>query len=242
MSPVLQMETYLPKIQEAFRRDGYPRFEVLLTQEIQLGPEFKVATGSSWVFSNKDKSEAVVLSPLFVSLMASEYDTFDVFAEKLERVLRVVAEAADLDLCERIGLRYVDLIRLDDGETWDDYLAPGLLGPPMDRLSPEKFLYRFEGRATTSAGELAIKLFQSDDGRFLPPDLSPQEIEYKVSVESGEVVTVLDTDHFSVGPRDFDPPSIIEQMWLLHDKIDMAFRSAVTEKALQKWGSGEPSD
>ena len=237
MSAVLQMETYLPSIQEELRRAGYPRFDAMVTQEIVFAPEFKMSNSPSWVFANKDKSEAVVVSPSFVSLMTNRYDTFDAFSERFKLALQTVAQMADVELAERLGLRYVDLVRLQPGEQWADYLAPGLLGPPTEVLQdPAAYTLRFDGRGRTGIGELVTRVLRLS-GAFLPPDLVPTELEFDVQLAPDEVVTIIDTDHFAAAPREFDPDALIDEAWLLHDKIDQAFRAAVTPTALERWGA-----
>lgn len=237
ISPVLRMETFIPDIQENLRSHGLPRFNVAQAQELVLGPQLQFSMTPQWTFADKDGREEVVVSPSAVTVLTKEYDTFDTFSERLQQILGIVGEATDVALCERLGLRYVDLVRVGENEELADYLKPGLIGIPAEDLKFKKILYRFEARGATSVGEMVLRAFQTQDGTFLPPDLVTTQLKFDVELDNEEFVTVLDFDHGSVAPRDFEPSALIRSLWDLHDSIDLAFRASITETALERWGA-----
>lgn len=198
-------------------------------------PELR--TTVQWVFSNKDQSKAVILAPDFVVLETSRYTIFDDFSQDFKQVLEILGEVTEASLAERLGLRYVDLIRPTTPDDFATYIKPGLLGLDDEGLGVNRSLFRFEQRGATDAGTLVIKLLQSDNGAFLPNDIDGSHLEFGLSLEEGEKVGVLDIDHFSQASRDYDAQSLILQLWELHDCTDRAFRQAVTPEALQLWGA-----
>jgi hypothetical protein len=101
--------------------------------------------------------------------------TFDRFSKSLRLALEVVGDAAKPALIERIGLRYIDLIRPRPNESWTAYLKQGLHG------------------------------------------LSPQAIGMTKGLQRHE------TDQ------------VMTAMWELHENLDVSFRDAVTEHALNQW-------
>jgi uncharacterized protein (TIGR04255 family) len=86
-------------------------------------------------------------------------------------------------------------------------------------------------------------LAQRNDRGFLPPDIEPSSLNHnEPEVKKGEVVTLLDTDHFqdlSKEPFDFSTEVVMQRLWRLHDNTDLAFRAAVTQFALNAWGAEE---
>lgn len=239
ISPVLQMETYIPQIQERLRHKGYPVFRPSKIQEFNILPDGKaqVASTDRWIFAEKDRRTAVVIAPDFVVLETSRYDVFDAFSDSFEVALREVGEVVGVALAERIGLRYIDLIRPAEGESLAEYLNAGLKGLSAAELETDGLLHRYEATGKTKAGQLVVRLFQTAQGVVLPPDLVPGDIELaQIQLAPNERVSILDIDHFSVTQRDYEPAKLMDDMWALHDASDKAFRAAVTPRALERWG------
>jgi len=237
ISPILSMQDYIPTIQEKLRHKGYIKYKHSPTQEIILGPQIQVASLNRWFFTDRDEQEAVIISPQFIVLETTNYNVFDTFIQSFKEVLIIFQEITNATLAERIGLRYVDVIRPKEGQALSDYLQPGLLGIPAEQLGASKSLYRFEANALTSAGGLVLRLFQSDNGSYLPPDISLESVKPTLQIEQGETVTVLDIDNFSLQQCDFVTDDLVKSMWQLHDYTDRAFKAAVTETAFHFWGS-----
>lgn len=242
ISPVLQMETYIPRIQERLRHKAFPAFRPSKIQEFNLLPDGKaqVVSTDRWIFAEKDRRTAVVIAPDFVVLETSRYDVFDTFSDSFEVVLREIGDVVGIAFAERIGLRYIDLIRSAEGEELTDYLNPGLKGLSAVELETDRLLHRYEATGATKAGQLVVRLFQTTQGGVLPPDLVPGDVELgNIQPVPNERVSILDIDHFSVTQRDYDPAKLVDDMWTLHDASDKAFRAAVTPKALERWGKIE---
>lgn len=240
-APILKMPQYVPEIQEGLRKNGFPGYELRTTQKIVLGPVSQATQTERWLFTNRDKNRSVILGNDFVVLAASDYDRFEEFAGTLEDVLSIVSPACSPGFSSRLGLRYVDLIRVAEDRSLDTYLQPGLRGLEPQDLAASSIIHQMQCRAETSAGILCIRVWQNRDGRVLPPDLAADELPYHFECpDRGELLTILDIDHFSENEREFEPSTLIRDFWLLHEGTDRAFRSTVTPEAMQLWG-GETS-
>lgn len=237
--PVLKMEEFLPSLQESLRHRGLPKFSESVSQGIVFGPDIKTRTERRWLFSSRDGKETAVVGESFVSLMTSRYEVFEAFVERLRLLLEVVHGAAQPSGTERLGLRYVDLIRPAADESLDQYLVGGLLGLPAESLGARRQTFRFESLAATPIGQLRVGLWQASDGAVLPPDLPPGDVRLDVEVAAGETVTLLDIDSFAAQEQDFEPARLCDGMWGLHEFADRAFRAAVTPLALERWGATE---
>ncbi len=239
ISPVVAIEKYIPEIQEQLRHKGFPRFVRGQIQEIRFEVDAapKVHAVDRYEFQNKEGTSGITLATDFISFHTSKYEVYEKFEETFGAALAIIHQVVSLSLVERVGLRYIDLIRLNPGETFSDYLQPGLLGLEEEKLALQKSLSRFELIGITDAGKLVIRYSQSDNGTFLPPDLAPSPLKHNVQILPGEKVAFLDLDHFAEESRDFETGAVLETLGRLHGNLDRTFRSAVTETALQKWGS-----
>jgi uncharacterized protein (TIGR04255 family) len=211
------------------------------TQEILFGPITQAAQTERWFFTNRENTRSGILGCDFVVLAASAYDRFEEFTASLETALEIVRATCAPDFSNRVGLRYVDLIRVAQGQSLGTYLQPGIRGIQPEELGARSLLHQVQLRAETPAGVLAVRLWQNRDGRVLPPDIAPEELPFKFeSPAADEILTILDIDHYSVDQRNFDPSALIRHLWSLHDGTDRAFRSIVTPEAMRLWGETSP--
>jgi uncharacterized protein (TIGR04255 family) len=240
-SAVLAIDKYVPSFQERLRVEGFPRFQQEQVRSIELAlGNVTQREMTRWHFRDRNASSAVTLTTEFLALQTNRYESFDKFLKMTRLATDAFVRDARPSLVERVGLRYVNLIRPNEGEGFTKYLRPGLLGLREEDLGIEPQIHRFEMVGRTPTGSLLVtRLAVSQDGTFLPPDLSDNPLDYAIDLPAEEVVAVLDIDHFDISPFDFDPSAIEERLWGLHDQIDLVFRSAVTEDALRSWKGGD---
>lgn len=238
ISAVISVGKYVPEIQEELRRKGFPRFKRSELREFRLdfGSEPKVTTVERFEFQDKEATSGILLSPDFVALHASRYDVYERFADTLAGALDVIHRVMEISLAERVGLRYVDLVRVGQGESLGHYLKPGLLGLDTTAMGVGKALSRFELVGLSEIGKLVVRAYNLEPGALLPPDLTPATLKQQVEISPDETPYLLDFDHYSDGPQDFSVGAVMETMRRLHDNLDRAFRAAVTDEALAKWG------
>jgi uncharacterized protein (TIGR04255 family) len=238
---VLSMGQSVARIQERLKEMGFVRFQKSQIQNISFVPGSppKVEAQERWDFTDRDRQTGIVLAQDFVALHTSKYETFDVFGELFGRAVQIVSTEAPVELAERMGIRYVDLIRPGKDETLEDYLHPGLLGFPFSELKDEpigNWALRNEAVVQTTQGTLIVRCTSASKDQFLPPDLMPPVLEYNVRLEADERAAILDTDHFAIVDKDFKAEALLEQLDLLHQTASKVFRIAVTESALRNWG------
>ncbi len=245
IAPVIKMADYIPDIQESLRRSGLPRF--ISGEEVQLqvsqGQAASVQRSPRWEFQNKEQTHGIVITQDFIAAQTTAYDVYESFEEFFTTPLEVLAEIVEPGLVQRVGLRYVDLIRPRAEQRVSEFLKPSLRGLEAADIGADDLLSRFEMLAQTAEGTMRIRCLQTNNGSPLPPDLTSLNLNLTATVPDGllrgELVTILDLDHFSSVPRDYDPAKLIEAVGALHDNLDQAFRAAVTNEALAAWGSEE---
>jgi len=239
-SAVVAIDKYVPEIQEKLRHKGFPRFVRGQVHEIAFqadgAPKFSAV--ERFEFQNKEASLGIVLQSNSVAVHTNSYSNYEAFEEHTKTALMAVHRVANISLSERIGLRYVNLIRLESGEKWSDYLHQGLLGIDPDSVGVKKWVSGSQFLGETGVGQLAVRCSQSEQP--FPPDLITSSLSYSVALANkGEIVTTLDLDHFLEQASDFKVATVIATLEQLHESLDKVFTTAVTSKALTKWGKVE---
>ena len=182
-NPVAKMGSYVDEIQERLRREGFSRFETLQTTQLQIGPSGDSASQSpqlvpvpSWVFSRSDRSAGFILTTTFVSYHTTHYDTHRSFLPGLLRGLELVHAVVGLDHVARLGLRYLNAVWPEEGETVDRYLVPGLHGidaPFPLRYAMHESVFDTESGPLVSMGTLVVRVYRTTSPLGFPPDLVP---------------------------------------------------------------------
>jgi uncharacterized protein (TIGR04255 family) len=244
-SPIFSIGDYINHIQEQLRKNGFPKVAPNPLQTLTMGPGNipSVQSVPGWSFLNKTDDFGITLTSNFVSLDTTVYTKFDDLIDQFRVVLDILKSSTDVALVQRIGLRYVDLIKLNEGESFSDYLRPELVGFRFQDVEASNTDYVSHSTANTDSGKLLVRCFRTNSGIPLPPDLLPPKLKSPASVVLGEWVTFLDFDHYNEEQRDFVVDDIIEFFWKLHDITgDAFFNNAITAHAKTQWGLIEHRD
>jgi uncharacterized protein (TIGR04255 family) len=239
-APILAIGDYFPRIQDRLRLRGYPLAKNTPVQESLLTPTGLTShRRDRWQVANKASTQSVVVTENFLVLQTTAYSSFDAFVAELGLALETLATEVKQLLIQRIGLRYVDLVRDRGDETWTDFIQPGLHGIRSDAFADLTQSQLFQSVANTSTGTMIVRLFQNREGQVLPPDLAATDDLQRrptTALRPNELLTILDLDHFSEHEQEYTPGWVEQQAWALHDGLDRVFRqSLVTPRALEVW-------
>lgn len=223
----------LDRIHAALRED-LPVREDVTEAVIQVVGGLGRTSGARFVDSSRHR--AVLVTPPRIAVDTTSYSTFREFSSFLERVLDAVADVAPGRACNRLGLRYVDEIRVPGMQPasvaqWRDWIDPSLfpevalseaagrreMSGAIEETRENGFGVRFAWH--TGTGHLV-----APQGPLLVPDPS----------EPGPYFA-LDTDSYwiaspgvpIVGLGDPTLPARIRQ---LHDPVQAFFESSLTER------------
>jgi uncharacterized protein (TIGR04255 family) len=241
ISAVVAIKRYVPEIQEKLRGCGYPGFTSTQVPELIFGTSGSqpmVQPLSRFEFLDREERTGIVLTTKSVAIHTNRYTSFEEFSKTISMALEIVNSVAKLQLQERIGLRYIDLIELGSGEKQSDYLAKHLLGydPLAVGVSESIFNFRFEG--SSQYGQLVARHYNPQIDNMFPPDLAGISLDYSHrDVPMAGTASILDFDHSTIEKKDFAESEILQTLEELHDGVDILFRNSVTEHALKQWGS-----
>ncbi len=234
---VLKMEDYVPQIQERLRKAGYPLYRQGDIREVHFGPEKTDLTRTNrWHFDAMDRNAGFLLQAGSIVYHSTAYDTSDAFFAALKVGLSIIHEVVDIDVVERLGLRYVDAFQADEGHEFGEYFQPGIRGISLVELGAvqPRFLVHFVVD-TQIGGKLVIRLSQNTESGPLPPDLQPPDLAFTKHFAPDKKIAVLDYDHFIESVGRFSVEEVIETFGNLHTATSGAFRKTVSEFALEVW-------
>jgi len=243
-SPVRQMATYIPAIQEKFRRDGFPieragKVQVLVVSQGGV----QAVEQERWEYRSRDETWSILILQDSVVLQTTAYQRFEAFAETLARAVTTVLESTEHErfgVIHRVGLRYVDVVTPGDGEDFRQYLRPGLQGvaDAVFQAGTQRVHVESVGRTAVGklSGTMVVRVQQNDQGFDLPPDLVASAPNHAPRARKGELVTLIDVDHFIEGTFDPGADWVIARAYELHDHIIETFHDhIVTDHAVEVW-------
>ena len=223
---------FVAPFQEALRKD-YPVLRQERQLQVLIGPSggFPQDAGTILRFEQQDPDAwQVTLAPNFVSLSAKRYSRRSDFLSRLAVVLHALESWLDPKVCDRVGVRYIDRVSGEHLARLPELVRPEVLG--------------IRG-ATIDGGvevvhTLADALFKLDDASEFRSrwGLLPTGATYDPGIEpAGEQSWVLDLDHYSAQPVDFDLAAISGKVATFCDRIYRFFRWSVTDEFLDEFGA-----
>lgn len=241
-SKVRRMPELIPQIHDLLRNQGFPEDVSSTMQQVIIPPDGvpQIIPRQQDEFRSKDNKWSLVISEDMLVLITTAYDRFEGFVDRLKCSLEIVDQVAKINqgLVNRIGLRYVDVINPQPGETFRNYLQPSLHGPTSSVFTDLNNWLHLESVARTALGTMIVRITQNDQGIVLPPDIIHKPMIYKIKAEAGKIITLVDSDHFVEGSWDYDLANILDTTNELHQAINTAwFNDLVTPEALTIWGA-----
>lgn len=238
----LALEKHIPALQERLQAD-FPRLQTGHETVVQInagsGTPPQTITAQRFDFASADNRLGIILSRETLAFHATAYRNYEDFGQRLGAVLvHVGAELRHL-FVRRIGLRYVDIIAPEEGETPDDYVAPGLRCLPaltvMSRARSGLAISEFQ----LEEGALVIRYAIAAGQIGLPPDLQPLALAepdvLKRITPATPMSALLDFDRFAPLEETFDASQLKARFDRLHKDHSVAFRELTTEHAKEVW-------
>ncbi len=242
-NPVAAMAKYIDEVQDRLRREGYALFEPQQMAHLQLavaGQPPQVTQTTNWHFTKGDRSAGFVLNATSIAFHTTHYETNDRFLPELLRGLAAVHEIAQLEHVSRLGIRYLDAVLPQAGETVDQYLADGLHGVHFDArqcYALNESVFETNNGPLLPKGTLVVRVHRMEAPLGYPPDMMPPGLEPMPKFAGREVRAhaVIDTDHYveSLMPLEFG--QIDKQLHVMHDAIKRVFEQIVTDYAREVW-------
>jgi len=171
--------------------------------------------------------------------VGAEYGGVDDFAERFSEVCEALADVGGVARCDRLGVRYLDVIELDDAtDGWERWFRPEIVG----LASPELTRQALQSSLTET------RLQQQPTGPFAALQSPVEGILRHGVVPAGSILAgvpprpierrafILDMDTFIQSPQPLDEDALAEQYRALHGEIEKVFHWAVTPDGREHFG------
>lgn len=246
-NPVLKISDpkIIGEIQDRLRKMGYSDFQRHSAININF-PELLAGSPGSptidqferFVFANKNATKSFLVDRHAVTFQSTEYDVFETFSPDFISGLQVISECVEgFDFVNRIGIRYLDLVHPEAGQSELKYfLKPGVLG--IFETLPDRFLTSYslaECHLRCDVGNVITRTFISGGALAMPQDIQIIGIKLPDKCQISGVHAVIDTDASFEGRLTYDLDEISTKLYDLHEAASVAFKETVTPHAIDVW-------
>lgn len=241
--PRLQTVDGIAPLQEQLA-DLLPYMNQQIIQQVELlvGPAGPAAgsaqSGTIYVFTDDGGwSLQVTTQSATLSADGAAYRGVNDFRRRQETVWAALREASGVRRCDRLGVRYMDIIQLD-GADWADWFRPEIVGLASPELSGDVLASTLtETRLRSDLSEAFAGQTGQIEGiirhGIVPAGSLMQGIPPR---PIGQPSFILDMDTFVAATQPFEPQRLAEQFSELHAHIDKVFHWAVTEAGRKQFG------
>ena len=199
---------------------------------------------TAWEFATPDNSTALIFRRNGLVLHATKYTSSVEFLARLHRAVKtLVAEIPNI-FVNQFGLRYVDFVLPDSGETPDDYVDIRLNPTIGDNgnsplMAMSLAIYPFD-----NGGMLSLRYLRAKGQPELPPDLTTFALEKSVlmkkeGLSAEQPTAIIDTDVIRPFPtrKLLDPDSLLGEFKEMRAMEAEYFSKIITKHARSKWGA-----
>lgn len=242
---VLSLPKFVPDIQELFRKAKYPAFaphrsfmfNVVIGegQASELPPQPVPTSIESFHFGNVERTKSFVLDSEGLTLLSTNYGCYEDFSGEFIHGLGVIHDILELSFFERVGLRYINRVMPEAGDSIDMYVDPRVQGI-MPALEGEGVFSFSESFTRQGDVQLRARALIQGGGLAFPPDIpgTDLEIEPRFKAYNG-VSALLDNDGFIQKRHEFSVQTAKECLDSIYRVTSSAFERTVTPHALTLW-------
>lgn len=206
---------------------------------LQSGAGADISISSQVRFASPNSTTITTLSAQSLIAETTTYERYEQFRKVLSLVMASLLETAKPFGLGRVGLRYIDEIRVPDlvsPTEWSGFITPDLLAPPsvgerdsnLSRLSWEGVIQY------SSANDRKLVLrYGALWGQAVVPGGPLRFPQAKVVEDRERPFFLLDIDSFWAAPGEaepFDERRLIDLFDDLHEPTRKVFESSITEK------------
>lgn len=243
ISPVMAIESYIPKLQDALRLQGFPGFEKSQVTELTFSSQGMTTSEiTQWHFADPARTTSILMSQTKIGFETTAYDTFERFCQVFEIGISVALQELGGSLvAQRLGLRYVNALQPYMGEEFGTVLKEQLVGFDENFAGVTNTNFQIFFQGTTPEGTLSVRVIQPphradqpNAALLLPPDLTT-DLKIPLKFDLERKYRLLDLDHATRTEMALDTKTLLPLLTGLHARIETAFLEAVNQNAYARW-------
>ena len=186
-------------------------------------------------FETRDRTSAVTPGPDALVVETTEYERYEVFRESLETALQTLADLNPPDGVERVGLRYIDEIRVprpvSEWSDWCNWVNPSLVGPAENGAPLGLLALDWQGlmRFTSGSSNMVVLRYGPREGYAVDPS---GPLRRAGGVPEPSPYFLLDIDSFSEATDEvpaYEVAELLNTVDELHAPVRELFESVITE-------------
>jgi uncharacterized protein (TIGR04255 family) len=220
-APILKINTELPADFQDKIRNEFPNYEqdgqALIGPLAELVGEKYTNVEKNHKFTSLDGNWSINLTHTFIALSCIEYERWEEFGGKLEKIVEAFSDIYKPSDFTRIGLRYIDVINRKelglDNVGWTDLVKKqilGLIGIPKIGVAVKDFVSSYILQLDDKTSEVRIIT------------------RFGIEENNNEQCLIIDSD-FSNKER-HSMKDYIEKLHFLNKRASRLIRWAITEK------------
>ena len=226
----VQGAEFIAPFQESIRQE-YPVLQMEHVPSLLVGPE-EVAAGQevvAWRFSSADSEWRASLTPEFIALETTAYQSRSNFIGRMKDLLATVREHLAPAVVQRIGLRYIAQVTGEPLGRISDLVRPNLLGLTDTSLFSHvhNALSDVPAEAPEERAQLRLRWGQLAAGATHDPN---------AVVPINEPSWILDFDIFRSEQPPFDVALLTADLEQFAERLYSMFRWSVTDRFLEYYG------
>jgi uncharacterized protein (TIGR04255 family) len=240
---VAKIASFIPDLNEALRKGGYPHFQKQNTKKWQIqdstdkGMNVSCSDIPRWCFGNLDKTIIIRVDQESVTLLFTDYVHFENAEPHFRDILEIIEHTIPALQPLIVQLRYISYIPVEESSDPTDWVKPSVLGTPnlegltrLGSISETNFL-------SSDGGQLVARcISRVANDLTLPPDLLPLDAKLKYPLKSIVPFLLLENLHQrKADPVAFSAESCLKQLSALRKQNTEVFRAIGTPKALESW-------
>ena len=241
-NPVLEMAAFVPALQRAFGKLGFPDYYLRNVQGFEVlqapdGISVNSQGAERHMFRNMAKTAALVLDASALTYELTDYPDSQEFRSTFLKALDILHTHRPIEYFDRLGIRMLDAVQPVGSDSLDRYIAPQALGfasllsnvmAHQHTLTESLFLDGSRG--------LSVRTLRSPHRLAVPPDLMPLrlEIQPRFTEHQGEAV-ILDTDSFVGERKEYSSTATEAELKMLKSILSDAFVALTTDHAREIW-------
>lgn len=227
-------------------RDHTPLIQNIQVQNIPIHTSFsggQVETVTNiWMLLSSDRSLGVHLAPDQLLVFSKKYTNYTAFEQVLDKCLDVLLKRMRFMDVTSTGVRYVDHIKIKDGEDRKKYITERLLITNFSGFDDVGCTYF--GSYKSDDDNLVVRCTSQPDALDVPEDMlsilsMSNEPGKQLIVEKLKSGILLDIDANNIysEPKRMDKKEVLTKLKNLHQKANTFFRhdSVCTDYAFSTW-------
>ncbi|MBB3397836.1 MULTISPECIES: TIGR04255 family protein [unclassified Rhizobium] len=165
----MQDKAFVAPFQERIRRT-YPLAQSDVINTFVIGPQ-RMVSSTVWRYYDPQKNWRVSMSDTFLSLETTKYVSRKDFVERFGFILTQLEETINPSHIARVGVRYVDQVSLEGGESMKGMLRPEMAGIKDVVGNTKHVISEFE--ADTREGAVQVRWGHLPKDGTHDPDIMP---------------------------------------------------------------------